>query len=223
MTLRAVLLDFDGLICDTEQAAFQSWAELYASYGLRFTAPVWARMAGRRDGERVALADLSERLGAPVADAVRQGRLRRKHELCQGQALRPGVARLLRDAARHGLKRAVVSSSSRSWVEPHLVRLGVRDLFGDLVVGDLVERHKPAPDLYHLALRRLDVAGPEALAFEDSPTGVRAARGAGLRCVAVPNAVCDAADLGEADLVMDTLDHFHLESELLGLEGTVRP
>jgi HAD superfamily hydrolase (TIGR01509 family) len=215
MTPQALFLDFDGLICDTEDAARRSWSLLYASYGLAFPHAVWRRMQGRSDGEEVALADLGRRLGRPVDPGTRARRLRKKTELCRAAPLRPGVARLLEQAELRGVPALVVSSSPRDWVEPHLVRLGVRRFFADLVTGDLVERHKPAPDLYLRALWQTGLPAEEVCAFEDSPTGVRAARAAGVACVAVPSAAGDAAALTEAVQVLPSLADFSFDRFLL--------
>ena len=208
--IRALLLDFDGLICDTERAARRSWEELYGEFGLRLGPQVWARMAGRADGESTAIADLSGRLGGPLADATRAERRLRKAALCEREPLRPGVRTLIAAAADRGITVAVVSSSSRTWVEGHLHRLGVRDEIAVVVCGEDAARPKPAPDLYHVALARTGVSRGEALAFEDSPVGVRAARAAGVRCVAVPGTAADRGELRDADAVVDSLEGFTL-------------
>ncbi|MEU2929489.1 HAD-IA family hydrolase [Streptomyces sp. NPDC007251] len=212
---RALFLDFDGLICDTEDAARRSWSLLYASLGLAFPHALWRRMQGRSDGEQLALADLGRRLGRAVDPDTRARRLRTKTDLCRAEPLRPGVARLLENARLRGIPALVVSSSPRDWVEPHLVRLGVRRCFADLVTGDLVERHKPAPDLYLRALRHVGLPAEEVCAFEDSPTGVRAARAAGVACVAVPSAAGDAAALTEAVRVLPSLADFSFDRRRL--------
>jgi HAD superfamily hydrolase (TIGR01509 family) len=204
----AILLDFDGLICDTERIAHLSWQELYAEHGLEFPDRVWRAMAGRADGERVACADLAGRLGVRDVTALAARRRRRKRELCAGEPLRPGVLALLDAAARHRVPAAVVSSSPHDWVGPHLTRLGVLGHFALVINGDMTARHKPHPDLYELALARLGTSARGAVAFEDSAVGVRAAQAAGLRCVAVPSAVADPAELAHADVVLHSLaDH----------------
>lgn len=206
----AILLDFDGLLCDTERAAFRSWQELYRRLGHEFPPRVWAGMCGRSTGAQIALADLAGRLGRPASSADRAWRQRRKAELADQEPLRPGVAELLRAAAQRGIAAAVVSSSSREWVHHHLRRLGVLPLLATVVTGDDAARHKPAPDLYLAALGRLGVAATGAVAFEDSAAGVRAALAAGLRCVAVPGAVGDREALSAAHLVLDDLAGFDL-------------
>ena len=98
------------------------------------------------------------------------------------------------------------SSSSRTWVDRHLRRL--ERVFGwdAIVTADGDERRaKPSPTLYLEALDRLGLGTEEAIAFEDSPNGVRAAKAAGLVCVAVPNPVTAALGLAAADLVLDSL------------------
>lgn len=205
MRLRALLCDFDGLICDTEHAAYRSWVEAYAGLGLAFPPAVWVSMVGHRAGESVAAADLQRRLGRPVGAALLAHRRRRKWELSQQEPARPGVAELIECAAARGLGLAVVSSSERSWVEGHLSRLGLRHRFPFVVTGDDVARPKPAPDPYRVALACLGLPARRALAFEDSAPGVRSARSAGLQCVAVPGAVGSRDGLHQADLVLGSL------------------
>jgi HAD superfamily hydrolase (TIGR01509 family) len=219
MVTCALFLDFDGLICDTERAARCSWDEFYREFGLAFPACLWQRMAGRSDGESVAAADLSEQLGAPVTDVLLARRRRRKQALCETEPLRPGVATLIAAATRNGLTLAVVSSSPLAWVRGHLARLGVQDRFSLIVSGDDVARGKPAPDLYQMALQRTRLTANKAIAFEDSPTGVRAAKAARLRCVAVPNAAGSAYGLRHADVVLGSLESYALEADLLLMEG----
>lgn len=212
MQIRALLLDFDGLICDTERAARRSWDELYRELGLSFPSTLWAAMAGRPSGEKTALADLSDRLGSPIDAATRERRQRRKLALCELEPLRPGVAELTVATARLGLTLAVVSSSPLDWVHAHLVRLGIRERFDILVTGGDVARPKPAPDLYRVALARSGVPAAGALAFEDSPIGVQAARAAGVRCIAVPSSAGSRHDLQAADLVLDSLASLPLDA-----------
>ncbi|MFJ2742612.1 HAD family hydrolase [Streptomyces sp. NPDC087440] len=208
---QALFFDFDGLICDTESAAHRSWQELYAEHGLSFPDTLWSAMVGRADGEALAANRLAQLLDGADTTALVARRRRRKRELCDAEPLRPGVRALLESARADGVPAAVVSSSPYAWVAPHLDRLEVRHLFAFLVTGDLTERHKPHPDLYESALRGLE--GPPSgavVAFEDSATGVRAARAAGVYCVAVPNGVGSAADLAHADAVLPSLTHYEL-------------
>ncbi|MGW5096229.1 HAD family hydrolase [Streptomyces nodosus] len=204
----AVLMDFDGLLCDTERAAHQSWRNLYGRYGLEFPDEVWTAMMGRATGESYAVEDLSRRLDCALTARELQERRRDKHRLASAEPLRPGVARLLESAGRQGIVCAVVSSSERAWVQGHLERLGVWDRFAEVVTGEQAQARKPAPDLYLRAMELLGAGPDDCVALEDSATGVAAAKAAGLRCVAVPGARGSCSGLDAADLVLDSLEHF---------------
>nr|MBA2626021.1 HAD-IA family hydrolase [Acidimicrobiia bacterium] len=117
----------------------------------------------------------------------------------------PGVERWLDDAERLGLALGVASSSEADWVIGHLERLGLLDRFAHLSCFDGRLRSKPAPDLYLAACEALGVAPTDALAVEDSPNGVAAARAGGLRTVAVPRNLTRDLDVSAADLVVDSL------------------
>jgi beta-phosphoglucomutase-like phosphatase (HAD superfamily) len=87
----------------------------------------------------------------------------------------------------------------------------VRDGIDVVVCRDHVARGKPSPDLYLRAIRDLGVTAREAIAFEDSPNGIAAAKAARLRCVAVPNPITSTLDLSAADLRLDSLGALGLE------------
>lgn len=210
MRPHALLLDFDGLICDTERAAFRSWQELYARHGLEFRKETWAQMAGSADGEDVAIEDLSRRHCAPTRGEL-EWRRSRKEWLSGQEPLRDGVAALLGASARLGITVGVVSSSPRSWVHGHLARLAIGNRFSAVVTGDAVLLPKPSPDLHHLALDVLGVSRQYTVAFEDSAPGVRAAKVAGLRCVAVPSAVGSRSSVAGADLILDSVAEYRLD------------
>jgi beta-phosphoglucomutase-like phosphatase (HAD superfamily) len=108
----------------------------------------------------------------------------------------------------------VASSSSVGWVDGHLRRLGLRDAFAVVRCAGDVPRVKPDPALYLSVLEATGIPAAEALALEDSPNGVLAAKRAGLACVAVPNPLTARLDLGAADLRLGSLAELPL-SELL--------
>ena len=93
----ALFFDFDGLVCDTERAAKQSWELTYQVLGHTFPEHVWTRMTGRSNGHSYALDDLAGRLGRPVSEAEISLRLSHKQQLADEQPLRPGVIELLDD------------------------------------------------------------------------------------------------------------------------------
>jgi HAD superfamily hydrolase (TIGR01509 family) len=206
VTIRAFLFDFDGLILDTELPSRAAWQRVYEEHGHELPLGRWAEGIGTHGGFEP-IEHLEELVGAPLEreriDATRQA-----HELSliEAEELRPGIAEYLAEAERRGLKRAIVSSSSRAWIDLHLARLE-QDVGWDGIVtaDDDDSRAKPRPDLYLEALALLEVGAAEAVAFEDSPNGVRAAQAAGIFCVAVPNEATRDLGLEDADLLLGSL------------------
>ncbi|HEY2209639.1 MAG TPA: HAD-IA family hydrolase [Gaiellaceae bacterium] len=218
MAIRAFLFDFDGLIIDTELASRAGWELLYRDHGHELPPDLWATVVGTY-GAWDPMAHLEELVGEPLErEALNERRYAHEIALIEAEELRPGIAEYLAAARQHGLKRAIVSSSNRRWVETHLERLEEAVGWDAICTaeGDR-DRAKPAPTLYLEALDALGVAASEAVAFEDSPNGVKAAKEAGIFCVAVPNEVTRDLGLDEAgaDLVLDSLADLPPD-ELLG-------
>lgn len=211
--LRALVFDFDGLILDTETPEFTAWQEVFTQHGASLVAADWAHVIGSLDHGWDAATEIERATGAVVDRDELRGRWRAIHaELLAKESVRPGVLALIESAKARGLGLAVASSSKRGWVQGHLERLGLFDFFDAVATGDEVERTKPDPAVYTLAVTRLGIAAGSALALEDSPNGVRAAHAAGLRCVAVPNSVSRHLDLSHADLVLDSLADLDLDA-----------
>ncbi len=134
----------------------------------------------------------------------------RIEELNQALKPLPGVLDYLEAARAMGLKLAVASSSSRSWVEGHLARVGLLEHFTVIRTKEDVPRTKPDPALFLRAAEDLGVSPQQAIVLEDSLNGVRAAKTAGAFTVAVPNPLTRHLDLSQADLVLTSLDDLPL-------------
>ena len=220
MTLRALLFDFDGLLVDTESPSRLGWEELYRAHGHELPLDEWATLVGTIGAPFDPFAHLEALIAQPLDRAELMERRRaREFELIDLEDLRPGVADYLAEAEKRELRTAVVSSSSQDWVEQNLQRLDRLDHWDAIVTADGDRsRAKPQPTLYLEALEALGAAANEAIAFEDSPNGVRAAKRAGLACVAVPNPVTATLALDEADIVVETLADLPFEELLARLE-----
>ena len=202
MAIAAVIFDFDGLLMDTETSSLASWQHEWRHHGLELNpATFFADHGGDVTEQRYA--ELAAAVG-PAFDraASHARRISHRNQLNATLTLSPGIDQWLADAARLGLRLAVASSSPRAWVLGHLDTAGALAAFECLACGDEVGPPKPDPGVYLLALRRLGVPASQAIAVEDSPHGVAAARAAGLRCVAIPNPHADPARFGAADLVL---------------------
>ena len=209
MPIRAFLFDFDGLILDTEFASRAGWQRLYHEHGHELPTDLWATLVGTTHAPWDPMTHLEELVGEPLErDALNERRYAHEIALIEAEELRPGIADYIAAARQHGLKRAIVSSSNREWVDMHLERLEKAVGWDAICTADRDRaRAKPSPTLYLEALEQLGVAASEAVAFEDSPNGVLAAKAAGVYCVAVPNEVTRELGLEEAgaDLVLDSL------------------
>jgi HAD superfamily hydrolase (TIGR01509 family) len=213
--IEALLFDFDGLLVDSESVAFQTWQEAYREHGAELAVERWAAAIGTIGGFDP-LEHLEESLGRAIdREAVERAQREREHALAVVQPFRPGVVEYLAEARARGIRVAIVSSSSNAWIAGHLERLDTADGWACIVCanGDAA-RAKPRPTLYLEALDNLGVAPEAAIAFEDSPNGVAAARAAGIFCVAVPNSVTAQLDLSAADLLVESLEAISLRALL---------
>jgi HAD superfamily hydrolase (TIGR01509 family) len=223
MRVGAFLFDFDGLILDTELAARAGWERLYREHGHELPTDLWATLVGTTHAPWDPMAHLEELVGEPLErEALNERRYAHEIALIEAEELRPGIAEYLAAARQHGLKRAIVSSSTRHWVDMHLERLEEATGWDAICTADRdPARAKPRPVLYLEALELLGVTADEAVAFEDSPHGVRAAKAAGVFCVAIPNEVTRELGLAEAgaDIVLDSLADLPPETLFTRLEA----
>jgi HAD superfamily hydrolase (TIGR01509 family) len=214
---RAVILDFDGLIVDTETPIFEAWRTVYGRRGHELGLEVWQHALGTHGGF-----DPFAHLGALLGEALPHDTVLEEVQAlnratCDAQPLLPGVEALLHAARGLGLGTAVASSSTRGWVEGWLARHGIRELFDVLCGREDVAQVKPAPELFLLAAERLGVPPGACVVFEDSPNGMRAARAAGMLCVAVPNGLTRELALPDPDLVVSSLAELPLADLLTRL------
>ncbi len=215
--IKLIVFDFDGLILDTEVPVYDAWQELYGEHGHALPLERWAACIGTADVFDPC-EDLARLVGRPLdGTALRRRHRARTDALIAAQGVLPGVVERLDEALALGLAVAVASSSGRVWVEGHLVRLGLRDRFRAIRCREDVPRVKPDPALYRAVLEATGVAASDAVALEDSPNGVMAAKRAGLACVAVPNALTAGLDLGAADLRLRSLAEMPLTTLLARL------
>ena len=204
--IRAVVFDMDGVLVDSEERWDAVRRQLVLDAGLPYPDEATRKMQGMSAPEWEAY--LHDELGLAGAPAEIGRRVVAQIEASYHADL-PLIDGV--DAAVHALAAryplAVASSSNRELIELALELAGLADLFGAIVSSEEVERGKPAPDVYLEAASRLGVAPEACAAVEDSSNGLRSARAAGMRVVAVPNRAYPPADdaLALADVVLDTI------------------
>jgi HAD superfamily hydrolase (TIGR01509 family) len=215
-SIRSVVFDLDGLMIDTEPIFEESSRRLLARRGLLPEPRVLQRMLGTpaRNALEIfrahhALPETVEELSIECSQLF--------YEVL-GEApvpLMPGVLSLLDRLERHGIPRAIATSSSRRYVERILAPHQLLSRFAFVLTCDDVQCGKPHPEIYTKAAARLNLAARLMLVLEDSPNGLRAAVAAGARCVVVPHALVPLDEIGAADAVVPSLD----SPELLTLLG----
>jgi len=207
--IKALIFDFDGLILDTESPEYTVWNRIYAEQGQSLPAETWGQIVGGYGASTFDPARHLQDLTGRVLnlESLRDRHRRESDRLTEGQLVLPGVLDYLQQAQDLGLKLAIASSSPHSWVDTHLTRLGLFGYFSRIICADDVPpgRTKPHPDLFIKALEAVQVQANQALVFEDSPNGIRAARAAGIFVVAVPNPITKLLEVAGADLYLDSL------------------
>jgi HAD superfamily hydrolase (TIGR01509 family) len=217
--VRLIVFDFDGLILDTEAPVYDAWQEIYDEHGQSLSFDKWATCIGTADTFDPCV-DLAGLVGRALdAEALRQRHRTRCDDLIAARTVLPGVREYIGEAQRLGLTLGVASSSSRRWVDGHLRRLRLREAFAVLRCSDDVSRVKPDPALYLAVLDAAGVPARDAMALEDSPNGVLAAKRAGLACVAVPNPLTARLNLDAADLRLASLAEVPLSALLARLRA----
>ena len=206
-----MIFDFDGLIVDTEGPGVRAWSELYGSHGCSLPFDKYSACIGTIGG--FDLHGYLEQQSGRTFDRseLEKACTARWLELMKDQPLMPGIATAVSSAKARGLKLAIASSSTEKWVTRHLRKFGLLDTFDAVCTRDYVTAVKPDPALYLLALEKLGLNAGEAIAFEDSPPGIQAAKAAGLYCIAVTNSLTGDLPLDQADRRLSSLTDFNLD------------
>jgi HAD superfamily hydrolase (TIGR01509 family) len=226
MKIKALLFDFDGLILDTESPEFNVWQSIYREYGHDLPPDQWGQIVG---GWGASQFDAAEHLAELAGDGLEADELRARHKsesdaLVLTQPILPGVMDYLAKAHRLNLRLAIASSSPHSWVDTHLTRLGLVHHFDAVICADDVPPGctKPYPDLYLRALEAVSVGPEEAIVFEDSPNGVKAARAARIYVVSIPNPMTAMLKTDGANLTLGSLSDMSLQDMLMQVQAVYR-
>jgi HAD superfamily hydrolase (TIGR01509 family) len=206
-----LIFDFDGLILDTEGPGFRAWTELYASHGYALPFDKYSACIGTMGGFDLH-AYLEEQSGRSFDRMQLENDCNARWlTLMSEQPLLPGIAACIASAEERGMKLAIASSSTEKWVTHNLRKFHLLERFDAICTRDYVTAVKPDPALYLLALEKLGVDASEAIAFEDSPPGILAAKRAGLYCIAIPNPLTKDLPLELADRRLRSLEEFNLD------------
>ena len=222
MTRPALLFDLDGTMLMTDDIHRAVFVDLMQPYGLEITEDFYmAHVHGRLNTDFFAefLPHLDDPQGlSDLKEAQFRARLPKVYEPM------PGAAALVARAQQSGWALAVVTNANRLNAEAMLAAIGLRDAFEVLVIGEECIRAKPDPEPYSAAMRRLGIAPEWSVAFEDSPSGLRAAVGSGAFTVGLRSGLTDD-DLRAhgAQLTIENFNDPALETVFARLTGETVP
>lgn len=195
-TKGTVIFDMDGVIFDTESIYAKGWMEAAKEYGYDDIKEAVLGAIGRNAADTRAL--FMELMGPeyPYDDVWNRAVVLAKESMARdGLPMMKGVRELLDYLQRNNYRIGLASSTRKGRVLEQLQDAGILDYFQTVVGGDMVEHSKPNPEIYLLACKEMGVKPEEAYAIEDSPNGIRAAHGAGMKALMVPDMIAPTEEI----------------------------
>ncbi|MGP3696704.1 HAD family hydrolase [Rhodobacter sp. NSM] len=225
--IEAIIFDVDGTLAETEELHRRAFNETFAAIGVDW---FWDRedyrellttTGGKERIARFLRHQKGDPAPMPIPEIHKAKTDRFVALMAEGEiALRPGIADLVTEAKRAGLKLAIATTTSLPNVEA-LCRAcfgkPASAIFDVIAAGDMVSHKKPSPEVYLLALKELGLEPDQAVAIEDSLNGLRAAKAAGLRCIVSPGFYTRHEEFAGADRLVGCFSEI---GGLAGLEAT---
>jgi len=211
---KTVLWDMDGVISDSHSFHFDAWQEIFAKRSVEFTKEDFTGLFGSRNDFIIGSV-----MGKQLPERNVESMIREKEEAFRRKATGrikpfPGVIALLNALKKGNFKLGLVSSAPRENIDLTLSQLDLTGTFNCIVSGQDVSESKPSLQIYLLAADRLRTTPTNCVVIEDSPLGVKAAKTAGMKCLAVTN-THHRQYLEEADRVVDSLENVDLITLLM--------
>jgi HAD superfamily hydrolase (TIGR01509 family) len=204
--IKGVLFDMDGVLVDSEEFICRAAIRMFRERGIAAAPEDFIPYVGM--GENRYIGGVAEKYGMQAdMDDIKSRTYEIYGEITKGKlhAL-PGAAEFIERCRKEGLKLALATSADRIKMEINLREIGLQERVFDAAVNGLdVERKKPFPDIYIEAARRIGLDPGQCLVVEDAVSGIRAAKAAGSRCLAVASSF-DGKLLSEADWVCSSLN-----------------
>ena len=203
MMIKGVLWDMDGVLVDTGDFHYQAWRQTLDQYKLAYSREQFNATFGMNNWS------ILELMLGPQLDQDTYTRISDQKEATFRQVIRgkvkplPGAIKTLDQMRARGIRQAIASCAPPENIAALLEELHIQERF-EAVVSGYAMAGKPAPDVFLAAARAIGVATQNCLVIEDAVTGVKAAKRAGMACLAVTN-THPAESLGEADRVVDSL------------------
>ena len=219
----AVIFDMDGVIFDSERAWLECWKELAEKYGINGVEDAVIACTGTTMERTREI--ILERYGEdfPYDEYAKESSVIFHRKYVGGRLpVKKGAEDILKFLKLNGIKTALASSTRKATVVSELRAAGLLEYFNELITGEMVQRSKPAPDIFLLACEKVGVKPENAYAIEDSYNGIRAAAAAGMRPVMVPDRLAPTEEMERtAFLILPSLTAVleHLKADHCGASG----
>jgi len=208
--IKGIVFDLDGVLADTEGWHWQTWVENLKPFGINFSKDDYFNYAGKR--EDIIGKELTDfyKINLPEEELGNRKKALMK-EWIQTRKLyllpyaKEAVEFFYHIAQTGKIKMAICAGSTKEQTLSKLKKLDLFSYFSAISTGDEVEHGKPAPDVFLLSCKKLELKPEECLAFEDSEYGMRSAKSAGLTCFVIPNEFSVKQDFSQADKVFKNL------------------
>ena len=208
--MQAAIFDMDGLLIDSEPLWREAEVDVFGSVGVPLTEDMCRETTGLRHDAVVRYWHARYPWDEPGIDRLTVQLLEAAQALIvERGVLMPGALRTIQDLNRRGLRLAIASSSPRTLIEAVVQKFGLGEYFSVLHSAEDEEAGKPDPAVYLSTMSLLGVRPQDCFALEDSVSGIRAAKAAGAKVIAVPDPeVVHDPGFGEADVVLTSLEEF---------------
>ena len=208
----AVIFDFDGVMVDTEPIYWDAMNKMAKKRGKEVTLELKRKVMGA--GGLISMSIMKESLGLSESSGeLLEERGKIYGKLLQESGAKPmsGLFNVIDVMNKLKFRKAIASSSRLEWILFALKELDLVDEFPIIAHSREVEHGKPAPDIFILALKKLNLPSEKCVVLEDTVVGVESAKGAKIKCIAVPNQYNRDMDFSRADIVLKSLEEINEE------------
>jgi beta-phosphoglucomutase len=209
MDLKAVIFDLDGVVVNTVPLHFKAWKKMFSEYGKDFSFQDYKEKVNgipRIDGAKAILPQLSQQELKKSASNKQNYFLEFLEK--EGVKVYKSTLNLIKNLRKKSIKVAVISSSKNCLYI--LEKANIDNLFDVIITGNDIKRGKPYPDVFLLAIKRLNLNPKQCVVFEDAALGVEAAKRAGIRCIGIDR-YSNPERLRDADLVITDVNQVDIE------------
>lgn len=205
--IKAFIFDMDGVIIDSEPLHFESDKRVLKDYNIEITHNELIDYVGVTNSQM--WSELIEKysLSAKLEELLEKQNIYKKHLFGAGELEAvAGIKELIDVLKKNGILIGLASSSSMDFIELILKNLKLYEAFDIIVSGEEVSNSKPSPDIFLKAAELLKVHPSQCMVLEDSGHGVKAAKSAGMKCIAYRNPNSGSQDLSLSDIVIDSIE-----------------